>query len=139
MSTIPPVHLVACVRVLGRVLDVFFIQSMHPGTVPGGLVVLALTLHVLVVGVDDGRGEFNQGVLLRAAPDPVVLTDFDKVLVGQAHNPEHFYIVGGFHYGELVVGAIDKPGETVVRLCGHAVVVDEDMMARTHNWVTATF
>ena len=31
----PPVHLVACVRVLGRVLDVLFIQSLMPNTVPG--------------------------------------------------------------------------------------------------------
>ena len=64
------------------------------------------------------KGEFNQGVLLRAALDPVVLTDFDKVLAGQARNPERFYIVGGFHHGELVVGAVDKPVETVARLCG---------------------
>ena len=58
-----------------------------------------------------------------------MVTDFDKVLAGQARNTERFYIVGGFHRGELVVGAIDKPGETVARLCGHAVVVDEDKMA----------
>ena len=72
------------------------------------------------------------GVLLHAALDPVVLTDFNKVLEDQARNPERFYIVGGFHRGELVVGAVDKPGEIVARLCGHAVVVDEDMMAHTH-------
>ena len=58
-----------------------------------------------------------------------MLTDLDKVLAGQARNPERFYIVGGFHHSELVVGAIHKPGEMVARLCGHAVVVDEDMMA----------
>ena len=67
----------------------------------------------------------------------LLLTDFDKVLAGQAHNPEHFYIVGGFHHGELVVVAVDKPSGTVARLCGHAVVVDEDMMAHA-NWATAT-
>ena len=58
-----------------------------------------------------------------------MVTGFDKVLAGQARNTERFYIVGGFHRGELVVGAVDKPVETVARLCGHAVVVDEDMMA----------
>ena len=41
---------------------------------------VGILLHLFVVGVDDGRGEFNQEVLLRAAPDPVVLMDFDKVL-----------------------------------------------------------
>ena len=41
-----------------------------------------------------------------------MLTDFDKVLAGQARNPERFYIVGGFHCGELVVGDVDKPVET---------------------------
>ena len=88
-------------------------------------------LHLFVVGIDDGRGEFDQGVLLRAALDPIVVTDFDKVLAGQARNTERFYIVFGIHRGELVVGAVDKPIETVARLCGHAVVVDEDMMAHT--------
>ena len=58
-----------------------------------------------------------------------MLTGFDKVLVGQARNNERFYIVGGFHHGELVVDVVDKPIETVARLCGHAIVVDEDMMA----------
>ena len=58
-----------------------------------------------------------------------MLIDFDKVLAGQARNPERFYIVGGFHHSELVVGAVDIPGEMAARLCGHVVVVDEDMMA----------
>ena len=58
----PPVHLVACVRVHGRVLDMLFIQSLMPHTVPGVLVLIALILHLRVVGVDDGRGEVNQGV-----------------------------------------------------------------------------
>ena len=62
-------------------------------------------------------------------PDPVVLTDFDKVLAGQARNIERFHIVFGIHRGELVVGVVGKPVETVARLCGHVVVVDEDMMA----------
>ena len=53
----PLVHLVACVRVLGRILDVFFIQSLMPNTLPGVLVLLDLFLHLRVVGVDDGRGE----------------------------------------------------------------------------------
>ena len=60
-----------------------------------------------------------------------MLTDFDKVLAGQACNIGRFYIVGGFHRGELVVSVVDKPVETVARLYGHAVVVDDDMMAHT--------
>ena len=44
----------------------------------------------------------------RAAPDPVVVTDFDKVLAGQARNTERIYIIFGFHRGELVVGAVDQ-------------------------------
>ena len=63
-------------------------------------------------------------------PRPYSGHGFDKVLAGQAHNTERIYIVFGFHRGELVVGAVDKPVETVARLCGHAVVVDEDMMAQ---------
>ena len=50
----PHVHLVACVCVLGCVLDVFFIQSLMPDTVPDVLVLLALILHLHVAGVDDG-------------------------------------------------------------------------------------
>jgi len=86
------VHLVACVRVIGHVLDVLFIYSMHPGAVLGDLVLLALTLHVLVVGVDDGRGEVNQGVLLVlcATLNLVVGMDVDKLLAVQASNLEHF-------------------------------------------------
>ena len=68
----PHVHLVACVRVLGRVLDVFFIQSLMPNTMPGVLVLVALVLHLHIVGVDDGRGEVNQGVqfVLGGCPGP---------------------------------------------------------------------
>ena len=58
----PHVHRVAFVSVIGRILDVFFIQSLMPNTVPGVLVLLALFLHLRVVGVDDGRGKVNQGV-----------------------------------------------------------------------------
>ena len=98
----PPVHLVACVHALGRKPEMRFIQLPHPGPVPGyGTCSLGILLHLFVVGVDDGRGEFDQGVLLRAAPDPVVVTDFDKVLAGQARNTERFYIVFGFHRGKL--------------------------------------
>ena len=97
---------------------------------PGyGICSPGIVLYLFVVVVDDGRGEFHHGVLLRAARDPIVVMDFDKVLAGQARNTEHFYIVGGFHHGELVVGAVDKPIEMVARLSGHAVVVVEDMMA----------
>ena len=41
---------------------------------------------------------------------------------------ERDYIISGFHHSELV-GAVEKPSESVARLCGHAVVIDEDMMA----------
>ena len=95
-------HLVACVHALGHEPEVRFIQLPHPGPVPGYVTCsLGILLHLFVVGVDDGRGEFDQGVLLRAALDPVVVMDFDKVLAGQARNPERFYIVGGFHHSEL--------------------------------------
>lgn len=125
----PHVHLIACVHALGREPEVRFIQLPHPGPVPGyEICSVGILLHLFVVWVDDGRDEFNQGVL-HAAPDPVVLTDFDKVLAGQARNPKRFYIVGGFYHSELVVGAADKPGEAVAKLCVHALVVDEDMMA----------
>ena len=125
----PPVHLRACVHALGRECKVTFIQLPHPCPMLGyGTCSVGILLHLFVVWVDDGRGEFNQGVLLRAAPDPVVLMYFNKVLAGQARKPERFYIVGGFHHSELVVGAVDKPGKTVSRLCGHAVVEDEDIM-----------
>ena len=62
-----------------------------------------------------------------------MVTDFDKVPAGQACNTKRFYIVFGIHRGKLVVGVVDKPVETVARLCGHAVVVDEDMMAHTQQ------
>ena len=82
----PPVHLVACVRVLGRILDVFFIQSLLPGIVRGDLVLLALLLHLRIVGVDDGRGEVNKGVdfVVVAAPDLLVVLDVDKIQAFQA-------------------------------------------------------
>ena len=121
------------VHALGRKPEVRFIQLPHPGPVLGyGTCSLGILLHLFVVGVDYGRGEFDQGVLLCAAPDHVVVMNFDKVLPGQAYNTERFYIVFGFHRGELLVGAVDKSVETVARLCGHAVVVDEDIW-RMHN------
>ena len=88
----PPVHLVACVRVLGRVLDMLFIQSLMPHTVPCVLVLLALILHLHVVVVNDGRGKVNQGVLfvVVAAPDLVVVLDVDKIPTFQARNLECF-------------------------------------------------
>jgi hypothetical protein len=55
---------------------------MHPGLVPGNLILVALILHVSVVGVDDGHGEVNQGVLLlNATPYPVLALDVDKLLL----------------------------------------------------------
>ena len=88
----PPVHLVACVRVHGRVLDMLFIQSLMPHTVLGVLVHIALFLHLRVVGVDDGRGEVNQGVqfVLIAPPNLVVVLDVDKIPTFQARNLERF-------------------------------------------------
>ena len=56
----PPVHLVACVHALGRKPEVRFIQLLHPGPVPGyGTCSLGILLHLFIVGVDDGRGEFD--------------------------------------------------------------------------------
>ena len=60
MSTVPHVHVVARVRLLGRVQDVSFVEFLHPGRVPGTLVLVAGILHVSEVGVDDGLGEVNQ-------------------------------------------------------------------------------
>ena len=52
-----------------------FIQSLMPHTVPGVLVLIALILHLHVVGFDDGRGEVNQGVLF------VVVAALDLIVV----------------------------------------------------------
>ena len=69
-----------------------FIQSLMPHTVPGVLVLLALILHIHVVGVDDGRGEVNQGVqfVFVAAPDFVVVLDVDKIRAFQVRNLERY-------------------------------------------------
>ena len=56
----PPVHLVAGVHLLGRVHDVSFVEFLHPGRVPGTLVLVVGILYVSIVGVDDGLGEVNQ-------------------------------------------------------------------------------
>ena len=56
----PPVHVVARVRLLGRVHDVIFVEFLHPGRVRGMLVLVARILHVSIVGADDGLGEVNQ-------------------------------------------------------------------------------
>ena len=63
-----------------------------PHAVLGVLVLIALLLHLLVVGVDDGRGEVNQGVqfIFVAAPDLVVVLDVDKIRAFQARNLERF-------------------------------------------------
>lgn len=39
----PPVHVVARVCLLGRVHDVSFVEFLHPGRVPGTLVLVART------------------------------------------------------------------------------------------------
>ena len=39
--TDPPIHVVARVRLLGRVHDVSFVEFLHPGRVPGTLVLVA--------------------------------------------------------------------------------------------------
>ena len=72
-----PVHLVGCLHAPDRKPGVRFIHLQHPGPVPG--------YETCSVGI----------LLLCAATDPVVLTDFNKVLAGQARNPERFYIIGG--------------------------------------------
>ena len=56
----PPIHVVARVCLLGRVHNVSFVEFLHPGRVPGTLVLVARILYVSVVGVDDGLGEVNQ-------------------------------------------------------------------------------
>ena len=56
----PPVHVVAHVRLLGRVHDWSFVEFLHPGRVSGTLVLVAGILHVSVVGIDVGLGEVNQ-------------------------------------------------------------------------------
>ena len=67
--------------------------------------------------------------MLLAALDLVLALDVDKILAGDARILEHLYIVGGVHHSEPVVGVVDKPGETLARPCGQAVVVDEDVVA----------
>ena len=85
---VSPAHLIACVRVLGRILDVLFIQYLMPNTVPRVLVLLALFLHLRVVGVDDGPGEVNREFILLFSlpPDLVVVLDVDKILAFQAET-----------------------------------------------------
>ena len=77
----PPVHLVACVHTLGHEPEVTFIQLPHPGPVPGYETSLGILLHLFIVGVDDGRGEVNQGVQFAfvAAPYLIVVLDVDKI------------------------------------------------------------
>ena len=69
-----------------------FIQSLMPHTVRGVLVLIALLLHLRVVGANDGRGEVNQGVqfVFVAALDLVVVLDVDKIRAFQARNLERF-------------------------------------------------
>ena len=56
----PHVHLVACVHALGHKPEVRYIQSPHLGPVPGyGICSRGIMLHLFLVGVDDGRGEFD--------------------------------------------------------------------------------
>ena len=66
--------------------------------------------------------------MLLAAPDIVLALDVDKILAGDARTLEHLYIIGDVHRSEHVVGAVDKPGETLARPCGQAVVVDKDVV-----------
>ncbi|KAE8816588.1 putative calcium-binding protein CML18 [Hordeum vulgare] len=108
----------------------FFIQCVIPGTVPIVLVVLALILHIYVVGVDDGQGEVNQGVLfvIGAALDVVVVMNVDKIVAGQARNIERNKIIGGVHHRKTVVGTVDRRGEMLTRPCAQVEVVDEDVM-----------
>ena len=70
--------------------------------------------------------------MLLAALDLVLALDVDKILAGDAQTLERLYIVGDVHRSEHVVGAVDKPGETLARPCGQEVVVDEDVAAHAH-------
>ena len=70
--------------------------------------------------------------MLLVAPDLVLALDVDKILAGDARTLERLYIVGDVHRSEHVVGDVDKPGETLARSCGQAVVVDEDVVAHAH-------
>ena len=60
--------------------------------------------------------------MLLAAPDLVLVMDVDMILAADARILERLYIVGDVHRSEHVVGAVDKPGETLARPCGQAVV-----------------
>ena len=55
-----PIHVVAHLRLLGRVHDMSLVKFLHPGRVLGMLVLVARILHVSLVGVDHGLGEVNQ-------------------------------------------------------------------------------
>ena len=70
--------------------------------------------------------------MVLAAPDLVLALDVDKILASDARILERLYIVGDVHHSKHVVGVVDKPGETLARPCGQAVVVDEDVVAHTH-------
>ena len=63
-----------------------------PHTMPGVLVLIALILHLHVVGVDDGQGEVNQGIqfVFVAALDLVVVLDVDMIRAFQVQNLERF-------------------------------------------------
>ena len=58
--------------------------------------------------------------MLLAALDLVLALDVNKILAGDARILERLYIVGDVHRSEHVVGAVDKPGETLARPCGQA-------------------
>ena len=58
--------------------------------------------------------------MLLAAPDLVLPLVVNKILAGNARILERLYIVGDVHRREHVVGAVEKPGETLARPCGQA-------------------
>ena len=47
----PPVHVIARVRLLGRVHDVSFVEFLHPGRVLDTLVLIAGILHVSLLNI----------------------------------------------------------------------------------------
>ena len=53
--------------------------------------------------------------MLLAAPDLVLVVDVNKILAGDARILEHLYIIGDVHHSEHVVGAVEKPGETLAQ------------------------
>ena len=59
--------------------------------------------------------------MLLAPLDLVLSLDVDKILAGDAQIFERLYIIGDVHRSDHVVGAVDKPGETLARPCSQVI------------------